>query len=292
VISSMPAAPSSPGALSTPSATQDEPALQIEGVSGGYVPGFDVIFGVRTEVPAGNVVLLIGPNGAGKSTVLQACLNKLPICQGSILLARRDVHDVPPHRLVRQGMGYLPQGHSLFPGLSVADNLLMGLRLQVRSPRRARNVLDQLLQETPALRKLWHRRAGELSGGQQRLVELARLRASRPTVALVDEPSAGVAPALCDQLYEELRQLAASGAGILLVDQDIERALPIADTVVVMEQGRITLSGTRTEFSGRVRDIVASWIAEPVQPASTSTDAIRSTTDVVQRTDAGGDNRA
>lgn len=237
--------------------------LELRAVSGGYVRGFDVVHDVAMGVAPGEVVLVIGPNGAGKSTVLQACLNRLPVRAGTILLEGRDCGSLAAHQLVRRGVGYLPQGHSVFPGLSVADNVLMGVRCRTRSRRQARSALDQIRQDVPALRRFWHRRAGDLSGGQQRLVELARLRATRPVVALVDEPSTGVAPALCGELYDELAQLAAQGAGILLVDQDIERALPIADTVVVMEQGRVTLTGPRHEFAGRVRQVVASWIASP-----------------------------
>jgi branched-chain amino acid transport system ATP-binding protein len=217
------------------------PELLLDGVVAGYGRG-DVLQGVDLEIPAQGITSIIGPNGAGKSTVLKTISGLLRPRAGSITLAGRPIHGLAPKAVLTSGIVQVPQERSLFPLMTVWENLLMGaylIRDRAEVSRRAEAVAD----EFPILRERASERAGALSGGQQKLVEIARALMAEPEVVLLDEPSMGLDPRARHQVFEAVTALSAGGRTVVLVEQNARAALQISDRGVVMETGRVALSG-------------------------------------------------
>ncbi len=221
-------------------------------VVAGYFASQPVLRGVSLTARAGRVTVVLGPNGAGKSTFLRVCAGILKAASGSIVTDGVDVTPVPPHRMLEQGIALLPQGRSTFPQLTVDENLELGGWIVRGSTGKVslRASIDVMYERYPLLKPVRARAAGALSGGQQRILEIARMLVSNPTVLLIDEPSAGLAPNITDQIYEELTKLKETGKTILLVDQNVRSAVEIADDVYTLESGRNHLSGERGAFRG------------------------------------------
>ncbi|MCL6442625.1 MAG: ABC transporter ATP-binding protein [Alicyclobacillus sp.] len=234
--------------------------VRMQGVEAGYYSGHLVLQGVEIRAEPGNVTVILGPNGAGKSTVLKVMYGLVPPSAGTVWLDNRDVTHVPPHRRLSLGMAYLPQGHSVFPALSVEENLLLGLWMYRGNKAQVRRRLEQCYEEHPRLGQLRRKPAGSLSGGQQRLLEVARLTLTNPGVLLIDEPSVGVAPNLVDVLYDAIVRWRREGRTVVLVDQNVEAAVSIADYVYTLESGRNKLEGPREEFSSRLTEVVREWL--------------------------------
>ncbi len=232
--------------------------LQVENVTAGYVPGIDILQEVSLEVPAGTVVGLIGLNGAGKSTLMRVIAGFLPCRHGRVLFDGRDITGQPPHTMIDRGLWYLPQESSLFPYLSVRDNLmLVATRLRDGD---AKGRYDQALQAFPALRERLKAQAGDLSGGQQKMVEFAKALIAGPRLCMVDEPTVGLAPRLADEIYAYVAALAASGASILLVDHNVQQVIRTTATVYVMSLGRIAASGESARFAEDLHGQVRQWL--------------------------------
>ena len=217
-------------------------ALDVENVSAGYGRA-TVLRNVSLAVPAGAVVALLGPNGAGKSTLLRAVSGLLPVGDGRIRMAGRDVTKQPAHRRFAHGLGHIPEGRGVFRGLTVRENL----RLQAE-PGAEDEALDRAVTAFPILGRRLEQRAGTLSGGEQQMLAMSAAYVRRPELVLVDEASLGLAPIIVDGIFAFLRQRAAEGAALLIVDQFARRALEMASTAYVLRRGRIVHGGPAAEL--------------------------------------------
>jgi branched-chain amino acid transport system ATP-binding protein len=195
--------------------------------------------GVSFTVGEGERLALVGANGAGKTTLLRTIAGAHPAAAGRVLLDGVDVTRLPAHRRVKLGIALVPEGRRLFPDLTVEENLLVAGRRARRGPWTVEKVLDAF----PLLRPLRSRRAARLSGGEQQAVAIGRSLMTNPRVLLLDEVSLGLAPVAVDAVYESLDGLIASGATIVLVEQDLGRAMGVADHLVCMLEGRVALAG-------------------------------------------------
>jgi branched-chain amino acid transport system ATP-binding protein len=238
--------------------------VEARGVVAGYDTAHHVLRGVSLVAQPGRVTVVLGPNGAGKSTVLRVLSGLLPPAQGTVLLDGEDITAVPPHHRLRLGIAFLPQGRSVFPELTVHENLELGGWIFGADRARLRRALDATYGRYPQLAAWRQKLAGSLSGGQQRLVEIARLLVADPRVLLVDEPGAGLAPGIATQVYEELAALCREGRTVLLVDQNVQAALALANYVYTLESGRNQLSGTPADFD--VASLVRGWLRVPAGP--------------------------
>jgi urea transport system ATP-binding protein len=202
----------------------------------------EVIFGVSLSVPTGSLTCLMGRNGVGKSTLLNAVLGLLPLKGGRIRLDERDLGKLSPPQRARAGIGYVPQGHAVFPHLTVMENLRVVLERQRGLDPAA---LDEALDVFPALRGLLTRPAGLLSGGQAKQLAIARALVARPRLLVLDEPTEGIQPSIIIEIEDAIAELHRStGMSILLVEQYVEFALRLAERFAVMEGGLITHTGS------------------------------------------------
>jgi ABC-type branched-subunit amino acid transport system ATPase component len=232
--------------------------LSVADVHAGYLPGVDILRGLSVEARANEITLVIGPNGAGKSTLLRTVFAFLAPNQGSISFADRPTAGLRPSDLKAAGISYVTQDINSFPGLTVEDNLRMGAWVFRRDGARLRRQLERAYATFPALADKRHARAGELSGGQGRMLSVARELMTDPQLLLVDEPTAGLAPNLVEQVYEILLTARrASGVAILLVEQNVEQALRLADYLYLLNLGRVKAQGPGNEFdNARVRTLI------------------------------------
>ena len=238
----------------------DAPKLQVSNVVAGYTPGHPVLRGVNLTAEPGRITVILGPNGAGKSTLLKVISGFLMPDDGTVRIGEIDFDSVPAHSRIGRGVALLPQGRSVFPELTVVENIELG-GWAIRSDRnRLRGAVEAMLARYPHLRGLAHRPAGSLSGGQQRSVEIARLLVSNPNVLLIDEPSVGLSPIVASQMYQELIALKGEGRTILLVDQDVRAAIRVADYVYVLNSGRNDIEGDRNAFEGDLGAMVRGWL--------------------------------
>jgi branched-chain amino acid transport system ATP-binding protein len=226
----------------------------------GYRPGIDILRGVSVEATRGQVRCVLGPNGTGKSTLLKVLFGFLPAREGEIHLDGQALRSVGPHEMGRHGVVYLPQRPSIFPYLTVEVNLRLGAWRYRGERGRVEELVSRACEQFPVLGERRGQSAGTLSGGQQRQLEIARSLMHDPAVLLIDEPAAGVEPRVAAVIYELIRGLAAQGKAILLVDQNIKRALEIADHVYVMRTGTVLSEGSREEFGGDTEALVARWL--------------------------------
>ena len=199
---------------------------------------------VDLEVMPGEVLGIIGRNGAGKSTLLKAVMGLSP-ARGSIRFGGKPIEALDPARRARRGLGYVPEGRRLFPGMSVRDTLLVGCR---ESTRAAERRFAEILALFPALAPRRDTPAWQLSGGQQQMLAIGRALMSAPRLLLLDEPSLGLAPVVVDELLARMRDLAARGTAVLLAEQGVARALEIANRAYVLGLGRIIAEGTPDEL--------------------------------------------
>lgn len=222
------------------------PGLACEDLAAGYGEA-PVISGISLSASSGRVLAVVGPNGAGKSTLLRALLGLVRVRQGRVTLRGKDVTNRPLEELARSGVGYVPQGEDVFDTLSVLENLSMGGFTLGRKARQAR--AGAVLEIFPPLRRLTRRYAGTLSGGERKMVALARVLMSDPAVLLLDEPTAGLAGELTTMVLEQqVRLLAELGKAVLLVEQKAEAALKVADDAAVLVSGKLALAGTGEEI--------------------------------------------
>jgi len=240
--------------------TISAPRLQVANVVAGYIPGHPILRGVNLKAEPGRITVILGPNGAGKSTLLKVISGFLPPESGTVHLADSDVSTLPPHQHIDHGIALLPQGRSVFPELSVVENIELGGWTMRSDRKRLREAVEAMLARYPHLRPLQDRAAGSLSGGQQRAVEIARLLVPNPSVLLIDEPSVGLSPIVAHQVYEELVALKKEGRTILLVDQDVRAAIGVADYVYVLNSGRNDVEGDRAAFEGDLGAMVRGWL--------------------------------
>jgi branched-chain amino acid transport system ATP-binding protein len=226
----------------------------------GYLPGIDILRGVSVEATRGQVRCVLGPNGTGKSTLLKVLFGFLPARQGEIRVDGRPLRTGGPHDMGRHGIVYLPQRPSIFPYLTVDVNLRLGAWRYRGERGRVQDLVSRACEQFPVLAERRRQPAGTLSGGQQRQLEIARSLMHDPVLFLIDEPTAGVEPRVAALIYELIKGLAAQGKAVLLVDQNIKRALEIADHVYVMRTGTVLSEGSREMFGGDTEALVARWL--------------------------------
>ena len=211
-----------------------------------YYGAIHAIKGISFEVNEGEIVTLIGANGAGKSTTLQTVSGLLRSRTGSIEFNGENISHVPAHKLVYKGLAQVPEGRRIFLQMSVEENLEMGAFTQKNAGIDAD--LESVYEQFPRLRERKKQIAGTLSGGEQQMLAMGRALMSHPKLLMLDEPSMGLAPILVEQIFDIIRQLHKNGTTILLVEQNAQAALSVADRAYVLETGRITLSGTGKEL--------------------------------------------
>ena len=227
--------------------------LRLEGIEVGY-GALTAVREVSLEVDVGETVALIGPNGAGKTTTLKAITGLVPLRRGTVALDGERIDGLSPARVVGRGIAHVPEGRQLFPTMSVRENLELGAAGPDARARRA-DTLEWVFRLFPRLAERTRQLAGTLSGGEQQMCAIGRGLMARPRLLMLDEPSLGLAPVVVKQIFEVLAQINRDGTTILLVEQNVARALGLAHRGYVLENGRIALSGPRDALlaSGHIK---------------------------------------
>lgn len=219
--------------------------LKVENINV-YYGSIHAIKDISFEVEQGEIVTLIGANGAGKSTTLQTVSGLLRSKTGSITFLDERIDHIPPHKLVSKGLAQVPEGRRVFLQMSVLENLQMGA---FTSKGDTKADLENVFERFPRLKERKSQIAGTLSGGEQQMLAMGRALMSRPKLMMLDEPSMGLSPILVEQIFDIIKELHKAGTTILLVEQNAEMALQVANRAYVLESGRITLTGTGAELA-------------------------------------------
>ena len=222
--------------------------LSLAAVSAGY-GSFQALFGVSLEVSRGEAVGVIGPNGAGKTTLMRVISGLIPMRDGTMTIEGREIGGLPAHRVVELGIAHVPENRRLFPRLSVEENLRLGAFIPSARARFSER-LDWVYSLFPQLKDRRGQPAGTMSGGEQQMCAIARALMSRPKVLLMDEPSAGLAPLVVQQVFDLVRKIRAEGLTVLIVEQNVQQVLEVVDRAYLLEVGAIKISGTAAELKG------------------------------------------
>ncbi|WP_120500498.1 ABC transporter ATP-binding protein [Roseovarius sp. EL26] len=207
--------------------------LELRGINAGYGQ-VQVLRDLSLSVEGGEILCLLGRNGAGKTTTMKAIMGLLPLMSGEVALDEQIISQLPAYEIPRSGIGYVPQGRRLFAGLSVAENLEIGLRAR----KSGSDTLEDVLDLFPRLRERYRQPAQTLSGGEQQMLATARALCLRPKVLLLDEPTEGLQPSMIDAIRQVIVKMRADGIAVLLIEQRIDAVLPVADRVAFIENGR------------------------------------------------------
>ncbi len=226
--------------MSTP-----EPLLVAESLTAGYIPGVNILNDCSLELAEGELVGIIGPNGAGKSTLIKAMFGLVNIREGTVRLRGEDITGKKAHSLVSRGIGYVPQINNVFQALTIRENLEMGTFLK---PKRFRERFEVVGDMFPRLVERADQRAGSLSGGERQMLAMGRALMMDPSVLLLDEPSAGLSPALQDEVFIRCNRINRAGVSIVMVEQNASRCLQICHRGYVLDQGTNAYTGTGREL--------------------------------------------
>ena len=227
--------------------------LECNGIAAGYVKGLNILQGVDLVVNEGEIVSIIGPNGAGKSTLLKAIMSLIKVSAGRFYLNGTEKTGLSTHKIVMEGLGYVPQVANVFPSLTIEENLEIGSW----SIKNKRDALKKIYSDFPMLSDRKKDKAGNLSGGQRQILALARALIISPNLLLLDEPSAGLSPVAINDVFTSIKEINDSGVSILLVEQNAKRALGFSDRGYVLDQGRnaYQVSGEELLNDPRVIDL-------------------------------------
>lgn len=238
--------------------------LVLKDVTAGYLADIEILRGVNLSVPSGAIIGLIGLNGAGKSTLMKTICGFLRPTSGTIVFDGAEIGGIPPHSILDHGIWYIPQESSLFPYMTVEDNLRLPLEHLARAGSLPRGEIaarfDDMFRRFPVLRDRRQAKAGDLSGGQQKMLEFAKAYLLRPRLCLIDEPSIGLAPKVAEEVYEWIDLFAARGMTILLVDHNVRRVVKLSRYIYVLSLGEITAEGRPEAFEGDLHDQVRAWL--------------------------------
>jgi branched-chain amino acid transport system ATP-binding protein len=224
------------------------PLLELRNVESFY-GNVQALKGISLHVEKGEIVTLLGANGAGKTTTLRSISGLVPIARGDILLEGKSISKTSPEAIVRSGIAHVPEARRIFPGLTVKENIMIGTSARGRLPRRQMEAeVEEMYDIFPDLKRLSNALGWSLSGGQQQMLAVARGLMSRPRLLLLDEPSLGLAPIIVQQLFATIREIRKRGTTVLLVEQNANMALSVADRGYVMVTGNITVEGTPSQL--------------------------------------------
>jgi len=212
----------------------------------GYFPGVNILNGADLYAKEGELVGIIGPNGAGKSTLLKAIFGLVHVNEGAVLLRDEDITNLRADQLVRRGVGFVPQTNNVFPSLTIEENMEMGA---FQDPKSFSGRFDKVVDIFPTLGERRKQRAGSLSGGERQMVAMGRALMMEPSVLLLDEPSAGLSPALQDEVFVRVREINKTGVTVIIVEQNARRCLQIVDRGYVLDQGKNAYTGTGRELA-------------------------------------------
>jgi len=229
-----------------------ESLLSIQGLEVRYA-AVQALFGIDLEVPAGSITAVLGANGAGKSTLARAASGLVPSSGGRVIFDGQDITNWPAHKIRKAGLTYIPEGRGIFPGLSVQENLRMGVRSVGDRPDR-QQAIERAFELFPVLRERRNQRAGSLSGGEQQMLALARALAVPPKLIIADEMSLGLAPLIVEFVFENIARARDTGVTVVLIEQFIHKALALADRCVILKQGEVAWSGPAGEARQEVLD--------------------------------------
>ena len=225
-------------------------ALEVQALEAGYDPGLPIVRGASLSVHPGEILAILGPNGAGKSTFVKAVAGLVPVSAGAVRLHGRDITRVSAHRMVFEGLAFVPQTDNVFANLSIGENLELAAAILGRPRREA---LEPVYAMFPDLQRQRGLLASRLSGGQRQMLAVGRALIARPRVLMLDEPSAGLSPKLVAQVLEQLRRVRDSGVTVVLVEQNVKAALAVADRAAVLVEGRERVVAPTAELRADAR---------------------------------------
>jgi len=218
--------------------------LECNGIAAGYVKGLNILQGIDLVVNDGEIVSIIGPNGAGKSTLLKAIMSLIKVSAGRFYINGTEKTNLSTHKIVMEGIGYVPQVANVFPSLTIEENLEIGSW----SIKQKKEALKKIYSDFPLLSDRKKDKAGNLSGGQRQILALGRALITSPNLLLLDEPSAGLSPVAINEVFTSIKEINESGVSILLVEQNAKRALGFSDRGYVLDQGRNAYQGSGEEL--------------------------------------------
>tara|TARA_A100001388_G_scaffold275799_1_gene262049 strand:+ start:2266 stop:2979 length:714 start_codon:yes stop_codon:yes gene_type:complete len=218
--------------------------LECNGIAAGYVKGLNILQGIDLVVNEGEIVSIIGPNGAGKSTLLKAIMSLIKVSAGRFYINGIEKTNLSTHKIVMEGIGYVPQVANVFPSLTIEENLEIGSW----SIKQKKEALKKIYSDFPLLSERKKDKAGNLSGGQRQILALGRALITSPSLLLLDEPSAGLSPVAINEVFTSIKEINESGVSILLVEQNAKRALGFSDRGYVLDQGRNAYQGSGEEL--------------------------------------------
>ena len=236
-------------------------ALEVDHVSAAYGP-YRALFDISFAVPAGGITALLGSNGAGKSTVARVVSGLMPSTSGTIRTGGKDVTGQAAYRIARAGMAHVPEGRGIFANLTVEENLVLAFRQRL-GRKRVQDALDRAYHGFPVLGERRKQRGGTMSGGQQRLMSLAKVLVAPPHLFVADELSLGLAPVVIETVYQGLRRINEAGTALLVVEQQVDRAVELAETAVILEHGTVAYSGPAGQAKEAMEQIMTSRTGGP-----------------------------
>ena len=237
-----------------------ESLFEVEHITLGYSEDIDILHDVSVNIAPSTITGMIGLNGAGKTTLVKAIYGFLKPKQGRILFEGEDITGVEPHSLIHKGIWYLPQDSSLFPYVSVEDNLYIPIRSLQLSRSQMKERIEEVFYQFPDLGERRKKKAGDLSGGQQKMLECAKVLMVKPKLLFVDEPTVGLAPKVAVGMYEKIVEFLEWGMTIFLIDHNVRRVIELSSYIYVMSLGKIASEGPQDQFKGELKYQVRHWL--------------------------------